>query len=70
MLKEDYAKRMLEDPRVNFAISQRGASAGLDHLGVQVDAEAELAQLNERLTAAELSSGEQTGAACLLCPFQ
>jgi len=39
---EDYAKWMLEDPRVNFAISQRGHAPGLDHLGVQVDSEQEL----------------------------
>lgn len=38
----DYAKWMLENPRVNFAISQRGAAPGLDHLGFQVDSESEL----------------------------
>ncbi|MDX9950534.1 MAG: glyoxalase/bleomycin resistance/dioxygenase family protein, partial [Methylophilaceae bacterium] len=35
--KPDYAKWMLDDPRVNFAISQRGNKPGLDHLGIQVD---------------------------------
>ena len=52
----DYAKWMLDDPRVNFAISQRGLAAGLDHLGIQVEERGELAVLAERLKAA----GEQT----------
>lgn len=56
-VKPDYAKWMLEDPRVNFAISQRGARApGVDHVGVQVDSRAELDELAGRLKAA----GEQT----------
>jgi catechol 2,3-dioxygenase-like lactoylglutathione lyase family enzyme len=62
--KPDYAKWMLDDPRVNFAISQRGAKPGLDHLGFQVESDEELAQINERLGAAELPSVEETGAAC------
>ncbi len=45
VVKEDYAKWMLEDPRVNFAISQRGAAPGLDHLGVQTEDDAELAEM-------------------------
>ena len=45
ILKPDYAKWMLEDPRINFAISQRGAKAGLDHLGLQVDTDEELSAL-------------------------
>ena len=40
MVKPDYAKWMLEDPRVNFAISMRGAKTGLNHLGIQVESEA------------------------------
>ena len=47
--KDDYAKWQLEDPRVNFAISKRGAKAGLDHLGIQVDHDAELGQLRSQL---------------------
>ena len=50
--KPDYAKWMLEDPRVNFAISTRG-TPGLDHLGIQVEDDAELAQVADRLKAAE-----------------
>ena len=56
-VKPDYAKWMLEDPRVNFAISQRGSrSPGVDHIGVQVDSRAELDELAGRLKAA----GEDT----------
>lgn len=64
VIKPDYAKWMLEDPRINFAISQRGAKPGLDHLGIQVDSDAELAELNERLVNAELPVEEQKDAAC------
>ncbi len=39
VLKDDYAKWMLDDPRINFAISKRGMKPGLDHLGVQVEVE-------------------------------
>ncbi|MGB8365563.1 MAG: ArsI/CadI family heavy metal resistance metalloenzyme [Rhizomicrobium sp.] len=56
VVKPDYAKWMLDDPRVNFAISERGAAAGLDHLGIQVEADDELRELASRLKAA----GEQT----------
>jgi predicted enzyme related to lactoylglutathione lyase len=48
--KHDYAKWMLDDPRVNFAISQRGRAAGLDHLGIQVEAADELAAVAGRLS--------------------
>jgi catechol 2,3-dioxygenase-like lactoylglutathione lyase family enzyme len=50
--KEDYAKWMLEDPRVNFAISTVGRAPGIDHLGIQVDSAEELRSLGERLDAA------------------
>lgn len=51
--KPDYAKWMLDDPRVNFAISARGAAPGLDHLGLQVEAPDELAGLRRRFAAAQ-----------------
>ncbi len=52
--KPDYAKWMLDDPRVNFAISQRGASrAGLNHLGLQAESADELAGLRDRFAAAD-----------------
>jgi len=64
VVKSDYAKWMLEDPRVNFAISQRGATPGLDHLGVQVENEAELAEMHGRLENAALPVDVQIGTAC------
>jgi catechol 2,3-dioxygenase-like lactoylglutathione lyase family enzyme len=63
VLKDDYAKWMLEDPRVNFAISRRGAQPGIRHLGIQVEDRAELAEVYERLQRAErpvLEEGETT----------
>jgi len=50
--KPDYAKWMLDDPRVNFAISMRGARTGLNHLGIQVENESELAEVYGRLNKA------------------
>jgi catechol-2,3-dioxygenase len=49
IIKSDYAKWMLDDPRVNFAISTRGRQAGLDHLGIQVEDKAELSEIYARL---------------------
>ena len=49
VVKPDYAKWMLEDPRVNFAISTRGRQPGLDHLGIQVESAEELQQVYGRL---------------------
>lgn len=51
--KDDYAKWMLEDPRVNFAISRRGAKPGIEHLGIQVEDRAELEEVYGRLRGAE-----------------
>lgn len=62
--KPDYAKWMLDDPLVNFAISQRGAKAGLDHVGIQVDSNEELTEIKARLDAAELSIISQEGTTC------
>jgi lactoylglutathione lyase len=62
-LEGDYAKWMLEDPPVNFAISTRGTHAGIDHLGIQTDDPAELAALKARAEAADmalLDEGETT----------
>lgn len=47
--KDDYAKWMLDDPRVNFAISKREKTTGIRHLGIQVDDSAELAEVYERI---------------------
>jgi catechol 2,3-dioxygenase-like lactoylglutathione lyase family enzyme len=49
VIKMDYAKWMLDDPRVNFAISTRGRQAGLDHLGIQVENQDELKEVYARL---------------------
>jgi catechol 2,3-dioxygenase-like lactoylglutathione lyase family enzyme len=51
----DYAKWMLEDPRINFAISTRGDKPGVDHLGIQTDSEEELAALKAQAEAADLT---------------
>jgi len=64
VLKPDYAKWMLEDPRVNFAISTRGAAQGLDHLGIQVDSREELAQLADRLESAGTTVHDKGEAHC------
>jgi catechol 2,3-dioxygenase-like lactoylglutathione lyase family enzyme len=64
VLKPDYAKWMLEDPRINFAISNRGGNAGVNHLGIQVDAAEELAMLREQAAAADLQAVDQAGANC------
>jgi predicted enzyme related to lactoylglutathione lyase len=49
VVKPDYAKWMLDDPRVNFAISRRGRQPGLDHLGIQVESKDELQEVYGRL---------------------
>jgi catechol 2,3-dioxygenase-like lactoylglutathione lyase family enzyme len=51
--ESDYAKWMLDNPRVNFAISKRGGAAGVQHLGIQVEDAAELAEVYDRLKRAE-----------------
>ncbi|HXF79400.1 MAG TPA: ArsI/CadI family heavy metal resistance metalloenzyme [Usitatibacter sp.] len=64
VLKDDYAKWMLEDPRVNFAISQRGGSAGINHLGFQVDEAAELDEIHGRLAKADSQVTSETNVSC------
>ncbi len=62
-LKPDYAKWMLDDPHVNFAISTRSRKIGLDHLGLQVDDAGELNGLRDQMSAANIathSDGETT----------
>ena len=61
---DDYAKWMLDDPRVNFAISQRGGATGVNHLGFQVDSDDELEQMHEHLVAADRDVVAQKGANC------
>jgi catechol 2,3-dioxygenase-like lactoylglutathione lyase family enzyme len=63
-IKPDYAKWMLDDPRVNFAISTRALKRGVDHFGIQVDDNDELAEIRERLKAAELAVFDEGQTVC------
>jgi lactoylglutathione lyase len=62
--ESDYAKWMLEDPRINFAISTRGETTGVDHLGFQTDDSAELAELRARAEAADMAAVNQGEVSC------
>jgi catechol 2,3-dioxygenase-like lactoylglutathione lyase family enzyme len=62
--QDDYAKWMLDDPRVNFAISDRSRAIGVDHLGIQVESSEELGTLAGRLKAAGAVTLDQEGATC------
>ena len=64
ILKQDYAKWMLDDPKVNLAISQRERVAGVDHLGIQVDTDEELRELSARLKAAGEQTRDQEATTC------
>ena len=64
VIKADYAKWMLDDPRVNFAISSRGATPGLNHLGVQVESASELGEMHNRLQGLQDKIIAETDAAC------
>lgn len=63
-LKPDYAKWMLEDPRVNFAISTRQDGTGIRHLGIQVENEAELSEVYGRLQQADAPVLEEGATTC------
>jgi len=62
--KPDYAKWMLDDPRVNFAISQRERAPGVDHLGLQAEDGAELDAIGARLVAADKVALAERGTTC------
>ena len=64
VVKGDYAKWMLEDPHVNFAISQRGGKTGINHLGLQTDSDEELEILNGQLQEADLATQAEKAIAC------
>ena len=64
VLKDDYAKWMLEDPRVNFAISERRGAGGINHLGFQVDEPAELDEIHARLEKADTGIKSETNVSC------
>jgi catechol 2,3-dioxygenase-like lactoylglutathione lyase family enzyme len=62
--KADYAKWMLEDPRVNFAISTRASKIGVDHLGIQVEENDELEEVRERLKTGDLTVFDEGETVC------
>lgn len=62
--KSDYAKWMLDDPRVNFAISQRAVAAGVEHLGIQVETPDELREVYSRLQQADRPVLEEGATTC------
>jgi catechol 2,3-dioxygenase-like lactoylglutathione lyase family enzyme len=64
VVKPDYAKWMLDDPRVNFAISTRGGETGLDHLGIQVETQDELQEVYARLRQADRPVLEEGATVC------
>ena len=63
-LKNDYAKWMLDDPSVNFAISARGAAVGIDHIGIQAENEDEMQVLRDRINAADIDTFDDGPAVC------
>lgn len=63
-VEADYAKWMLEDPPVNFAISTRGDEPGIDHLGIQTDNEQELQELKERAQTADMTLLDEGQTTC------
>lgn len=60
----DYAKWMLEDPPLNFAISTHGESTGVDHLGIQVDSKEQLAEIRGHAAKADMAVLDEGEAAC------
>jgi len=63
-VKADYAKWMVEDPRINFAISTRSGNKGLNHLGLQVDESSELEAIRERLKNADMALFDEGETVC------
>jgi len=64
VVRHDYAKWMVDDPRVNFAISTRGGRTGIEHLGLQADSAEELAEIRGRLVEAGAEVADEPGANC------
>lgn len=62
--KADYAKWMLDDPRINFAISARGRTPGIDHLGIQAENQDELSEVSARLKAADTPVFDEGATTC------
>ena len=70
VVKPDYAKWMVDDPRINFAISKRGSATGIDHLGVQVESDEELTALREQVAGAQIVALDQPDVGVLLCALR
>ena len=70
VVKRDYAKGMVDDPRINFAISKRGSALGVDHLGVQVDSDEELSVLRARVKARGGCRARPVRRGVLLCALR
>ena len=64
VVKDDYAKWMLEDPRINFSVTESSRSSGVNHVGLQTDTLDELNEIQDRLYAAEQKTFEQPAAEC------
>ena len=64
VVKPDYAKWMVDDPRINFAISKRGSATAIDHLGIKVDSDEQLTALCEQVTGAQIVAQDQPEADC------
>jgi catechol 2,3-dioxygenase-like lactoylglutathione lyase family enzyme len=64
VIKPDYAKWMLDDPRINFAITTRGEQKGIDHLGIQVENDTELDEVYARLQTASAPLIEEGATTC------
>lgn len=62
--RSDYAKWMLDDPNVNFAISTRARAKGVDHLGLQADEDSELEEIRERLKKADVTTFDEGETVC------
>ena len=64
VVKDDYAKWMLDDPRINFSIAKSAEASGINHIGLQADTTDELKEIQDRLYAAERNTFEQPEAEC------
>jgi len=64
VLRHDYAKWMIDDPRINFAVSTHGGRTGVQHLGLQADSQEELAEIRGRLASAGAEVIDEPGANC------
>ena len=63
-IEVDYAKWQLDDPKVNFAISSRSKTTGVDHIGIQTESTEELAEIEQRLTNAGIKGVQQEASTC------